>query len=214
VSEPAAIAALRRRLAGPLPGMAAMRAMAPEGRRSQAADEARRAGCVEACALVLLYPLAGELHTVLTLRSATLRRHAGQVSFPGGRLDPGESVAEGALREAEEELAIPPAHVEVLAPLTPLFIPPTGYCVNPVLAWTTDRPDFRPHDPEVAALVELPLRTLTDPATRREERWPLPDGGDRLVPFYEVSGYKVWGATAMMLAELAALWPAAHEAAG
>lgn len=198
---------LRHRLATlPLPGRDAMLTMAPAGRGFMPIEEARANGCREASTLVLLYPVAGEVKVVLTLRTAHLKDHSGQVSFPGGRLELGEDAVDCALREAWEELGIPADAVEVLGHLTPLHIGPSNFCLWPVLAVSQERPAFAIHDAEVAELIECPVARLLDPAFLGSEERVLQSGQRREVPFYNCQGHKVWGATAMILAELAAVW--------
>ncbi len=204
--------ALARRWQRGVPGVVALLAMAPEQRGYVPLAEARARGCREAAALVLLYPLADTAHIALTLRRADLADHAGQVSLPGGRCEPGEAPATCALREAWEELAVPPELVTVIGPLTPVYIAPSGHCVHPLLAVAPSRPPFRPAEAEVAALLEVPLAHLTDSAYRRHETWQL-HGEPRQVPFFALAGHKVWGATAMMLSELAALWSTLEDGA-
>ncbi len=203
-----AIHHLRRRLADPLPGLDAHRDLAPSQRTFTGPDEARAAGGPEGGALILIYPLGGAPHLVLTLRRPDLRVHAGQISLPGGRVEPGESPREAALREAWEELAIPPEGLDVLGMLTPIYIPPTRYLLYPTVAARAERPDFRPQPSEVAALIEAPVAHFVGGANRRVEIWDL-RGEPRRVPFFEVGPHKVWGATAMILRELAAVWAGA-----
>ena len=147
---------------------------------------------------------ASPLHIVLTRRTDALDNHRGQISLPGGSMEPGEDAVATALREAHEELAIDPARVEVLGKLSPLYIPPSGFCIFPVVGYTPERPAFAPSPTEVAEVLEVALDHLLDPATRREEIWPL-RGENVRVPFYTVGHHKVWGATAMVLCELLAL---------
>lgn len=200
-----AIARLRARLAEPLPGLATFMAMAPQNPRHMPVAQARAQGCREGGVLALLYPLEGETYTVLTRRSDALRNHAGQISFPGGRLDPGEDARQAALREAWEELGIVPEALDILGLLSELYIPPSNFCLAPVVAATHERPHFQPHDAEVAELIEAPLRLFTDPATRAWEERIL-EGEPRRIPYYQVGPHKVWGATAMVLTELGVLW--------
>ncbi|MGH2544017.1 MAG: NUDIX hydrolase [Ardenticatenaceae bacterium] len=196
---------LRERLKGPLPGREVYMRMAPENPLHRIVEVARTNGCREGAVLLLLYPLNGEPHIVLTLRGAALRNHAGQISLPGGRLDPGETVVQGAIREAWEELGIVPEALDVLGCLSELYIPPSDYCLTPVIAATHNRPDFQPHDVEVAELIEAPLRLFTDPSNRYEET-RFVAGQERRAPYYQAGPHKVWGATAMILAEMAAAW--------
>ena len=157
--------------------------------------------CRHAAVLALLYPLDGALNVVLTRRTERVNSHQGQISFPGGSIDPGEGTIEAALREAWEELGIAPEPVRILGQLTSLYIPPSGYCVAPVVAYTAERPLFVPNPAEVAEVLEVPISHLLLPFTVREEIWQI-RGADIRVPFYAVGPHKVWGATAMMLSEL------------
>jgi 8-oxo-dGTP pyrophosphatase MutT (NUDIX family) len=185
--------------------------MSPEQREVTAIAAAREQGCREAAALALLYPLGEVAHIVLTLRRPDLPDHAGQVSLPGGRCQPDEAAVACAIREAWEELAVPPDEVELLGALTPLYIAPSGHCVQPFVASLPQRPEFRPALGEVAEVIEVAMDELADPNHVQRETWEL-RGTARVVPFFAVGGHKVWGATAMMLAELCALWlPAATE---
>ncbi len=153
--------------------------------------------------LMLLYCVDDELHLVLTQRPDYDGVHSGQVSCPGGRHEPPESLVETALRETYEEIGIPPADVELLGRLTPLYIMPSDFEVHPFVGRTIrpERPRFVPDTREVAAILEVPLRRLLDPATRAEEEMELRGGLRMAVPFFRVGEYKVWGATAMMLSE-------------
>ncbi|MDQ4075354.1 MAG: CoA pyrophosphatase [Chloroflexota bacterium] len=196
---------LRHRLTQPLPGREVYMRMAPENPMHRIVEVARESGCREGAVLLLLYLLDGEIHTVLTRRSDSLSNHAGQISLPGGRLDPGESVTEAAVREAWEELGVVPEELDILGHLSELYIPPSNYCLTPVIAATHRRPDFEPHDAEVAELIETPVRRFTDPANRHEETRFIA-GKQRSAPYYRIGPHKVWGATAMILTEMAALW--------
>jgi len=160
--------------------------------------------CRRAGVLVLFYPLDGELCLVLTRRTDAVDTHRGQISLPGGSMDPGEDGVAAALREAWEELAVDTGSLEVLGELSPLYIPPSGYCIYPVVAYAAERPSFVPNPGEVAEVLEVSLAHLLDPATRGEETWPI-RGQDVRVPFYRAGHHKVWGATAMVLCELLAL---------
>lgn len=202
-----AVRRLKAALAGPLPGFAAHATMAPFPARPSA-DVLSVEGKLQArraATLVLAYPGAsGEARFVLTVRPAGMRDHAGQVSLPGGRLEGNETPEDAARREAWEEVGVPPAAPRLLGRLSPLYIPPSGFAVWPVVATLDAPPAFRPHDAEVAALVDVPLAELLDPA-RRQTRAMTLRGAAFDVPVFVLGGHDVWGATAMMLAEWRAL---------
>ncbi len=200
----ATVAYLRRRLSAPLPGSAAQLRMAPHYRRDPSLTRIDDKPCREAGVLALLYPQDGVPTLLLTVRRDTLPHHAGQVSFPGGQRHTDETLREAALRETHEEVGLPPHAVEVLGTLTPLYIPPSNFCVHPFVGSAPDLPSLHPQDAEVESLLGVPLPHLLDPATRRREPWNL-RGQTVEVPFLDVDGHKVWGATAMMLSELLAL---------
>lgn len=153
--------------------------------------------------LVLLFHKEGKLHFVLTRRRDDLNSHAGQMSFPGGQHEKQETLLRTALRETEEEIGVYPSALEVLGELASLYIPPSDFEVHPFVAWYSngEQPHFVPNPEEVAEIIEVPLHYLFDPAARGEEPWDF--RGHRItVPYYDVAGYKVWGATAMMISEL------------
>lgn len=202
--------ALRRRLGAPLPGFEAQLRMAPRPRPEWPPDGPPLR---DAAALLLLYPGEGEWWVPLTVRASTLPHHTGQVSLPGGRLDAGETIEQAALREAYEEVGLSAAAVTVLGQLTPLPIPVSGHLLHPVVGLAESRPRFTLAAAEVDRLIEASLSHLREPATvqwkqRIRER---PPGGVMQVPFFHVEGAQVWGATAMVLAELLAILAEVEE---
>lgn len=158
----------------------------------------------QAAVLLLLYPDASDLRLPLTVRSDRLPSHRGEVSLPGGAIDPGEDgPISAALREAHEELGVPPEAVTVWGTLSPLYIPPSNYQVTPVVGLIDPAPALRPNDSEVSAVITVTVRELLDPALVREEQWTL-RGAEVRVPFFAIAGHKVWGATAIVLSEFVA----------
>jgi 8-oxo-dGTP pyrophosphatase MutT (NUDIX family) len=151
--------------------------------------------------LVLFYPHDGQIAFPLTRRTETVESHKGQISLPGGAREGDESLRATALRETCEELEVCPDTLEVLGRLSPLYIPPSGFLINPFVAVSPARPNFEPDPMEVAELIETPLSLLLDPATVKWEEWTL-RGTAVAVPFFHIYGHKVWGATAMVLSEL------------
>ncbi len=195
---------LRRRLSEPLPGLDAQLRMAPNPRVWPEPGVTLR----PAAALLLVYPHQNDWYLPLTVRGSTLRHHKGQVSLPGGRLDrEDESVEEAALREAHEEVGVAPADVDVLGRLTPLPIAVSGHVLHPVVGAARTRPAFTLAAEEVERLIELPVARLLQPdAVRWEQRVrSLPPHGMMDVPYFDIAGARVWGATAMVLAEFIAI---------
>jgi 8-oxo-dGTP pyrophosphatase MutT (NUDIX family) len=183
------------------PGLKAQLKMTPRPRPGHKTYQEVGDSCTKAGVLILLYPHREKLHLVLTKRTERMRYHQAQISFPGGRKELDESLSQAALREAREELGILPDSVRILGELTPLYIPPSNYCIYPVVATTPQRPVFSPSPKEVSEAIEIPLAHLLDPKNKREEEWEIRDMRVT-VPFFAFEGHTVWGATAMVLAEL------------
>ena len=154
----------------------------------------------KAAVLLLVYRHEQQLYTVLTQRAAHLASHSSQVSLPGGRIGSGESVEQAALREAEEELAVSRECVKILGRLTPLLVFSSNHLIHPVVGWTVSKPDFVPNPQEVEEILEIPVNSLLESKTVTREIWHQ-RGVKREVPFFLIQGYKVWGATAMVLSE-------------
>jgi len=206
---PVTLQTVRVALRLPLPGRTAQQAMAPQPRPGDRPDLPKPCPH-EGAVLVLLYEQEGRLVLPLTCRTQTVEMHKGQVSLPGGAREPQDhSFAQTALRETSEELGIPEEAIEVLGPLTPLYIPPSRFCVYPYVGYASRAFPLRPDAHEVAEVIEVPLDYLLDPATRQEEVHYVDDQRFK-VPFYQVARQKVWGATAMILAELVAILRAAQ----
>jgi 8-oxo-dGTP pyrophosphatase MutT (NUDIX family) len=147
--------------------------------------------------LVLLCDTERGPAVVLLERAATMRRHAGQVAFPGGAVDADDTdLAATALREAEEEVGLDPATVDVLMTLPALYLPPSDFVVTPVLGyWRDPHPLVRMQPGEVSAVAVAPLAELTDPANRFTVRHPSGYSG----PGFQASALFVWGFTAGVL---------------
>jgi 8-oxo-dGTP pyrophosphatase MutT (NUDIX family) len=157
-------------------------------------------GHTDAAVLVPLYLDGGELHAVFTKRREDLRRHPGEISFPGGRVDAEDAdLRHTALREAEEEIGLPPDAVELLGALQPTPTIATGYAVYPFVGLIEPGRQWELSAREVAAVLELPLRALLGGyARKRLVRRGLPIRTDT----YTVGEHLIWGATARMLADL------------
>ncbi len=172
--------------AGPGLGLEGGRAVAPAGSRSGVAND------------------LGSWCLPLTVRGETLPRHGGQVSLPGGVIDPRESIEEAALREAEEEIGLETDGLQVVGQLSPLHVAVSGFALYPVVAVLRAAPTLVAAEHEVARILEPPVADLLDPARQKEMRRVL-RGSEYDVPYFDLAGEKVWGATGMILSELRAV---------
>lgn len=193
---------LQERLQAPLPGPEAQYRMAHavRGKYQLSSADAR-----VACVLLALYPKASDWHLVLIQRvsSNPNDRHGGQISFPGGGYEAADgSLENGALREAEEEVGILPQDVNLLGRLTELFIPVSNFMVHPFIGHLDYAPQFVPQPSEVQEIIEVPLSTLRNPNNRQLTEIRISNNMTlKNVPYFDVNGRVVWGATAMMLNE-------------
>jgi 8-oxo-dGTP pyrophosphatase MutT (NUDIX family) len=138
---------------------------------------------------------------LLTRRSMEMRNHRGEVSFPGGRLDPGETPVQTALREAHEEVGLDPSAPTVVGELAHLNTIVSRSYIVPIVSVLDHRPEVEPRTGEVDRVFWTPISELTVPGVYRQERWGQPPL-DRPLHFFELDGETVWGATAHMLVDL------------
>lgn len=193
-------------LSNPLPGRAAQYRMAPSPRTTDdlyydtPRPDARQGGV-----LILLYPHQDRLYIPLILRPTYEGVHSGQIGLPGGGYEISDSdLTATALREAYEEIGIQVDSVTLLGQLSPLYVFASNYLVQPTVAWTPQRPEFKLDAHEVEMLLEVPLLDLLDTNNYQRETWEL-RGRMVQVPFFCIQAQKIWGATAMILSELLAL---------
>lgn len=158
----------------------------------------------EAAVLLLFYPDEHDLRFPLTVRSISLPQHSGEVSLPGGRVDPqDDGPVCTALRETDEELGIPAESVEVWGELATVYIPASNFRLTPIVGFTPATPHIIPNPYEIAEVFSASLTDLLNPATVVVEEW-VRYGYPMQVPFFALHGHKVWGATAILLSELVA----------
>ena len=191
---------LRERLAGTLPGLEAQLRFMPTPPRTGWKPGEFPSDARIAAGLLLLYPGERGASIALTVRASGLRRHAGQVSLPGGATDPGETLAQAALREAHEEIGVDPAHVRVLGELTPVHVLVSGFTLHPIVGITHERPSFTPAAHEVEEVIEVSVDDLQD-ASRIRQGTRTREGLAIEYPYFDLMGHQVWGATAMILGE-------------
>jgi 8-oxo-dGTP pyrophosphatase MutT (NUDIX family) len=158
-----------------------------------------------AAVMILLFPKAGEWHVLLTERTSDNAndKHSGQISFPGGKFEPTDASLEAcALRETHEEVGIAPEHIHVIGAMTPIYIPVSNFKVNPFVGWMATPPQYLKQETEVKQIIETPLSILLNPENQKRKQIHV-NFTMRLedVPYFDVNGKTVWGATAMMLSE-------------
>ena len=194
-------ARLKHRLQEPLPGRTAQLQFAPSPTRKGWEPDLRPAGARQAAALILFYPGEHGPSFPLTVRRDDLPHHPGQISLPGGGIDPGESPQDAAVREAHEEVGINPDSVRVVGALSTLWVVVSNFVVQPIIAVTDEQPEFRAAPEEVAALIEAPAVWLTDfDRVGTDQR--VREGISYTYKYLDFGGHRVWGATAMILGEL------------
>lgn len=188
--------ALRSEIKKGLPGSKAQWRMAPKQRQGPGT---KGSGGRDAGVLILLYPAGEKICMVLIRRTDYPGVHSGQVSFPGGKFEPEDRNLEyTSIRESEEELGIGLGDIEVLGNLTSLYIHVSDITVYPLLGRLPYRPVFDPDPVEVNRVIEVPVGKLVRPgivSQMQHESQPV------LVPYYNLEGNRVWGATAMILSE-------------
>ena len=162
----------------------------------------REGAPVMAAVLIALVMREEGVHVVLTERASHLHDHAGQISFPGGRIETTDaSPQDAATREAYEETGLPPSHVEVLGTMPP-YLTATGFSISPVVSLVKPDFEFVADAFEVAEIFEVPLAFLMDPSNHREHQVDLPDGRSRHYYSMTWERFFIWGATAGMLRNL------------
>lgn len=200
---------LTQRLRSPLPGREAHRRFVPnikdaDVRLAAPPEEARRSAVL----VPLIETAPSDIDVVLTVRSQSLSNHKGQISFPGGRMDAGETHVDTALREAHEEIGIHPSNAVVIGSLSSLYIPPSNSAVTPVLAIIEPPTTWILNPAEVTEIVQIPLHSFLNDDIFDERIGIIPQLPVS-VPMWDVHPtIPLWGATAMMLHEVVVLF---HE---
>lgn len=192
---------IEERLKMPLPGIEAQRLMSPV---STTAYYDVPQNAVKAGVMMILYPCDRDVYTTLIRRTSNnpLDKHAGQLSFPGGRYEPSDgNMLNCALRETEEEIGIKRQDVKVLGNLSPLYIFASNFYIHPFVSWLSQRPQFQAQPEEVEEILEVSLTKLFDKEGKLCRDILTRGHILKNVPCYDVSGYYLWGATAMVVSE-------------
>jgi 8-oxo-dGTP pyrophosphatase MutT (NUDIX family) len=201
-------ARLSERMTLPLPGLPAQLQMASR-LRGKAANSYKQdiSKAKIGAVLIALYTDGGIIKTVMMKRPDYDGTHAGQVSFPGGKVEESDrDIIQTALREAEEEVNIKQDDVRVIGQLTELYIPPSNFLVHPVLGVLKSKPDLVPDQHEVESILIPDLNYLLRDDIIDETEIQLSSGFQLKTPSFQVDGHTVWGATAMIIAELKQLF--------
>lgn len=193
---------LKGRLTRDLPGEEAQFRMAPRARQRMQEVLSGNTRPQQGAVLLYLFPQHSDWRIVLMKRPDYDGAHGGQVSIPGGRLEPGENHTQAALREFEEETGVCVSNSQLLGKLSELFIPPSRFLVKPFVAYAQERPQFDPDPVEVEQIIELTVSALMSEETVKRGRVCLRAGVLVETPYFDVEGHIVWGATAMILSEL------------
>lgn len=198
-----------------LPGWEAQMRMSPVGESSNKYQESnpdsKKAGVI-----ALLFPDESEMLNLIYIKRTSLHKgdkHSGQISFPGGQREDGdENLEQTALRELEEELGIPTSAVHIIGALTPLYIWVSNFYVEPYLAYMSSKPEFIPQASEVEYPIVVPMEALLKEETKGKKDLQIRNATMPQVPYYDIYGDVLWGATAMMTSEITALFYRIHNA--
>jgi 8-oxo-dGTP pyrophosphatase MutT (NUDIX family) len=194
---------LEQRLSDPLPGSNAHQKMmpVPVDPEVEIPEASIDSSGHPSGVLVPIYPdRENNYHVILTLRTNTIR-HAGQISFPGGRSDKNESLVDTALRETREEIGIDSSDINVLGTLTPFYLYRSHNQITPVIGMIEGKPQMQRNPHEVEEIITVKLDTLLAEDYIKQERWDLAHNSFR-VPYWNFHRVPLWGATAMIMSEL------------
>ena len=195
---PLFIEALTKRLRANLPGKSAQRKMMITPNRFP--TENQESEGIPASILLLLYPIEGEWFFFLTKRSQDLEHHKGQISFPGGVVEKNESKMNAAIRETNEEIGVDKDVIKIIGNLTPLYIPVSNFHILPYVGWTEEKPHTKVQDAEVKRVFSVSINDLILERNLKTKKDFFSNKSVK-VPYFDLNGETVWGATSMILSE-------------
>ena len=159
---------------------------------------------IPAAVLILLYPTDNEWYFFLTKRTKTVEHHKGQISLPGGMVEEGESYKNAALRETFEEIGVSSSKINIIGTLTPFYVPVSKFEIFPFIGWTVKKPETVMHDVEVERIFSPSIKNLMLEETKKEKKDIISDRSIA-IPYYDLDGEVVWGATSIILSEFKAI---------
>ena len=166
---------------------------------------------IQSAVLILLYEENGVICFTLTERTQTVEHHRGQISLPGGARETDEKLSSTAIRETQEEIGIYAYDVDLIGALSPLFVPVTGFIIKPFVGIINENFDPQPAPEEVETVISVHVNELLNDDNELQEKRNL-RGYDVNIPYFLLSGHKVWGATAMILSEFKTVLKEAMDA--
>ncbi len=194
---------LKLRLKKKLPGMSAQDKMSPISVFDDMYKNSKTKDVNIGSVLIIFYSINKQLYFPLIERTKNVKYHSKQISFPGGKFEVNDNnLSYTAIRETKEEIGLIPSNLELLGSLTKLYIPASNFEITPFVAIHENKPDFKLNKKEVDNLIEVPLKKILDKRNIFKKKMKLSIGKTLDCPFYNLNGYIVWGATAMILSEL------------
>lgn len=192
---------LRLEISYGIPGFDAQKRMSPSIREDLLGNTKPNEKTRQSAVLILIFPLNGKLSTIFIKRPTYEGPHSGQVSFPGGKFDEvDETLIETALRETHEEIGIDTDQINIIGPITPLYIPVSNMMVTPVIGFIESLPALNPNVQEVEYTITVSIDELINPKNKSVKIISA-HGKQITAPYYNVSNETIWGATAMILSE-------------
>jgi 8-oxo-dGTP pyrophosphatase MutT (NUDIX family) len=197
---------IKARAAVKLPGVDAHKAMLPEGRMLPNDYLNKITNYKQSAVFALLFEEEQSINLLLTQRHQYEGKHSGQISFPGGKKeDLDADLLQTAFRETFEEVGITEQNIELISALSPLYIPVSNFFVQPYLGFAQSLQELSINEREVKSIIKLPIQDLNNPALLKIKKIEASSGLFLTVPAFEVGDHVIWGATAMMLREIAEL---------
>jgi 8-oxo-dGTP pyrophosphatase MutT (NUDIX family) len=194
----------KRQLQSLLPGSVSHVKMLPPGRELACPDE--QDNYHDSAVLILLFPVQHQIQLCMIRRPSTMKNHAGQIAFPGGKRESEDAdLVQTALREAQEEIGIAREEVEILGQLSTVYVQISEFLITPVVGWLNKVPEIVIDSSEVDEVFFISLDDIANQGNRCEREMDTRTGRIN-VPGYEINGFFIWGATAMILAELVDLY--------